>query len=83
MNWDIVKDHWKQLHGHIKQQWGELTDDDLDRIDGRRDKLLGRLQQKYGITKSEADSLIREWENDYQDDTTKVSYRKDSLSARI
>lgn len=54
MNEDILKSQWKQLRGQIKQWWGVLTDDDLDKINGQRDKLIGKLQEKYGFTKDQA-----------------------------
>jgi uncharacterized protein YjbJ (UPF0337 family) len=62
MNWDIVEGNWKQFRGRLQEQWGELTDDDLDRIDGKRDQLLGRLQEKYGLTKDEASRRLDSWE---------------------
>jgi uncharacterized protein YjbJ (UPF0337 family) len=58
MNRDIFGGKWKQLRGSIKQKWGELTDDELDQIEGRRDKLAGKLQEKYGYTKQEAEREI-------------------------
>src|SRR5512139_1493521 len=54
MNEDILKGQWKQLRGQIKEWWGVLTDDDLDKINGRRDQLIGKLQEKYGFTKDQA-----------------------------
>ena len=54
MNEDILKGQWKQLRGQIKEWWGVLTDDDLDKIDGQRDKMIGKLQEKYGFTKDQA-----------------------------
>lgn len=54
MNEDILKGQWKQLRGQIKQWWGVLTDDDLDKINGRRDQLIGKLQEKYGFSKDQA-----------------------------
>ena len=54
MNEDILKSQWKQLRGQIKQWWSVLTDDDLDKINGQRDKLIGKLQEKYGFTKEQA-----------------------------
>ena len=67
MNWQIVKGNWNQFKGRIQQEWGELTDDDLDRIKGQRDILLGRLQEKYGITEKEADVRIHSWERGLRD----------------
>jgi uncharacterized protein YjbJ (UPF0337 family) len=55
MNADQIKGSWKQLKGKIKQQWGKLTDDDLTVIDGQRDQLLGKLQERYGYTKEQAE----------------------------
>lgn len=54
MNTDVLEGKWKQLKGKVKRQWSELTDDDLDRIDGKTDELLGTLQEKYGKTREEA-----------------------------
>ena len=54
MNEDILKSQWKQIRGQIKEWWGVLTDDDLDKINGRRDRLIGILQEKYGFTEDQA-----------------------------
>ena len=64
MNWDIIQGKWKQLKGQTQEKWGELTNDDLDRIDGNKDQLAGKLREKYGWTKEEADKEI----NDYYAD---------------
>jgi len=61
MNWDQVQGKWKQFKGSVKQEWGKLTDDDLDIIDGQKDKLVGRLQERYGITREEATRQVRDW----------------------
>ena len=61
MNWDQVEGKWKQMKGSIKQQWGKLTDDDLDYINGKRDEFVGRLQQRYGIAREEAQSQLDRW----------------------
>ena len=58
MNWDIVEGNWKQFKGKAKEQWGKLTDDDLDVIAGKRDQLAGRVQEAYGVSKDEADRQI-------------------------
>jgi len=58
MNWDRIEGNWKQLTGKVRQQWGKLTDDDLDVIDGRREQLAGRIQEVYGISKDEAELQI-------------------------
>ena len=54
MNEDILKGQWKQVRGKAKVWWGKLTDDDLDVIDGNRDHLIGKLQERYGYTKDQA-----------------------------
>jgi len=51
MNWDQIEGNWKQYTGVVKQKWGELTDDDLVAIHGRRDQLAGKLQERYGLAK--------------------------------
>jgi uncharacterized protein YjbJ (UPF0337 family) len=53
MNWDQIQGNWKQFKGEAKRRWGKLTDDDLTTIDGDRDKLLGKLQERYGRAKEE------------------------------
>ncbi|MHB0856828.1 MAG: CsbD family protein [Anaerolineae bacterium] len=64
MNKDILKGKWNQFKGQVKQRWGDLTDDDLDKIEGRRDELVGKIQEKYGYTREraerEVDSFIAE-----------------------
>lgn len=61
MNWDIVKGKWSDLKGSVREQWGELTDDDLERIKGEREQLVGRIQERYGIAKNEAERQVDEW----------------------
>ena len=63
MTWDEIKGSWRQQKGRLKEKWGELTDDDLDRIDGKREQLLGYLQNKYGRTKEVAEREIHEFED--------------------
>ena len=58
MNADTLKGQWKQLRGEIKKWWGDLTDDDLERIEGDRDKLIGRLQERYGYTRENAEAEV-------------------------
>jgi len=62
MNQDIIKSQWKQLKGEIKQKWGKLTDDDLTLIEGKRDVLEGKLQERYGLAKDKAAAEIRDFE---------------------
>ena len=51
MDWNRIEGNWKQLKGKIKEQWGHLTDDDLDKIAGKREQFEGKIQERYGITK--------------------------------
>ncbi|MCK6453532.1 MAG: CsbD family protein [Alphaproteobacteria bacterium] len=62
MNWDVAQGNWKQLKGKVKQKWAQLTDDDLTTIEGRRDQLIGRVQERYGVAKDEAERQVRDWE---------------------
>ena len=66
MNWDTFKGDCKQFRGKIKEQWGKLTDDDLDRIEGKRDQLLGAVQKQYGIARSEAEQQLQKFESTYK-----------------
>lgn len=61
MNWDTIKGQWKQLQGSAKQKWGKLTDDDLTRAEGDRDMLVGRIQERYGTAKDEAEREVDDW----------------------
>jgi uncharacterized protein YjbJ (UPF0337 family) len=61
MNWDTLKGKWKQFRGNAKQQWGKLTDDDLDVIDGRKDELVSKIQARYGKSKDEAEREVDDW----------------------
>lgn len=61
MNWDRVEGNWKQVKGSAQQQWGKLTGDDLDVVEGKRTELSGRLQERYGIGKDEAEKQIDSW----------------------
>ncbi|MEZ5465607.1 MAG: CsbD family protein [Lysobacteraceae bacterium] len=62
MNSDIIKGKWKQISGRMKRQWGKLTDDDLDVVDGHREYLLGKLQERYGLSKDSAEKQIKAFE---------------------
>ena len=62
MNWDRIQGSWKQVTGQAKEQWGKLTDDDLDVVGGRRDQLAGKIQERYGVAKEDAEKQISEWE---------------------
>lgn len=61
MNSDQLKGNWKQLKGEVKKTWGKLTDDDLTHVEGNHEKLVGRIQERYGIEREEAERQVRDW----------------------
>jgi len=63
MNWDQIKGNWKQFKGQAQQKWGDLTGDDLDRVDGRREELVGVVQERYGIAREQAEKQVKEFES--------------------
>lgn len=63
MNWDRIEGSWKQFRGKAKSQWGALTDDELARIAGRQDQLIGRLQERYGFSRDRARGEVERWAN--------------------
>ena len=67
MNWDIAEGNWKQFKGKVQTQWGKLTDDHLDQINGKRQELSGRIQEAYGVSKDEAEKQIKEFEDRNRD----------------
>ena len=67
MNWDLIQGNWKQAVGKAKEQWGMLTDDDLDVVNGRREQLAGKIQERYGVLKDEAERQVAEWQRKASD----------------
>ena len=65
MNTDQMKGNWKQLIGQAKEKWGRLTDDDWQIVQGQRDQLVGRVQERYGIAREEAQRQVDEFEKSY------------------
>lgn len=61
MNKDILIGNWRQLRGQVKEYWGRLTDDEIDQIDGRADRLAGKLQERYGYNREEAEEAVRDF----------------------
>jgi uncharacterized protein YjbJ (UPF0337 family) len=61
MNWDQIEGKWKQLTGSAKERWGKLTDDDVQALTGQKDHLVGKIQERYGIAKAEAEKQADEW----------------------
>lgn len=65
MNNEILAGNWKQFHGKMLEQWGKLTKDDLDVAAGKRDQIIGKVQERYGIAKDEAERQVKEFEDRY------------------
>ena len=78
MNWDQIEGKWKQMKGDIRTRWGKLTDDDLHLIGGEKDKLVGRIQERYGVQKDEAQRQVDDWHRNLgeDDEDAPEDYRK-------
>jgi len=61
MNWDQIEGKWKQFTGSASERWGKLTDDDMKTLTGQKDNLVGKIQERYGIAKEEAEKQADEW----------------------
>lgn len=61
MNWDRIEGEWSQVKGRAREQWGKLSDDDVDVVAGRRDQLAGKIQERYGMKKEEAVHQVSTW----------------------
>jgi uncharacterized protein YjbJ (UPF0337 family) len=67
MNWDRIEGNWGALKGQLKEQWGLLTDDDIQIVAGRREQLAGKLQERYGIAHDEAEAQLAHWQRSASD----------------
>ncbi len=74
VNQDILAGKWKQMRGELKTWWGKLTDDDVDRIGGQKDKLIGLLQERYGYAREQAEQEIERRLQEYDDKTGGCQY---------
>jgi len=63
MNWDRIEGNWKQFSGKVKEKWGKLTEDDLSVINGRRDQLEGKIQERYGYGRDQVKKELDDWSN--------------------
>lgn len=61
MNWDQIEGKWKQFTGSARERWGKLTDDDFEKAAGKKEKLVGKIQERYGMAKQEAERQVDEW----------------------
>ncbi|MBS0882160.1 CsbD family protein [Pantoea sp. JGM49] len=67
MNKDEASGNWKQFKGKMKEKWGKLTDDDMTVIEGKREQLVGKIQERYGYAKDQAESEVKDWESHNKD----------------
>src|ERR1035437_2939896 len=79
MDWNIIEGKWKELKGRAREEWGKLTNDELEEIGGKKDRLVGKLQQKYGYASDEADRRADEWAK-HQDVKPEDVKRQDEAS---
>jgi uncharacterized protein YjbJ (UPF0337 family) len=70
MNWDQIEGNWKQFKGKAREKWGQFTDDDFDMLNGKREQLVGRIQERYGITRDEASRQADEWARTLSEEST-------------
>ncbi len=61
MNWDQIAGQWHQIAGQVKSKWAKLTDDDLKNVAGKKEQLIGNIQERYGVLKEEAEKQVDEW----------------------
>ena len=80
MDWNQVEGNWKQVKGNVKKQWGKLTDSDLTAIDGRREELEGKIQERYGYTKDRVRKEIDDW---YRSIAYDLSRKSEDLADQI
>ncbi len=74
MNMDVIKGKWKQVKGEAKTQWGRLTDDDLDQVNGEMEKLVGKVQERYGYERERAEEEVRRFSGRYPDPPAPIVY---------
>jgi uncharacterized protein YjbJ (UPF0337 family) len=70
MNEDALKGQWLQLKGEVREKWGKLTNDDLDKIQGRAEQLVGRIQERYGVARADAERQVKDWIRDVKAPST-------------
>jgi uncharacterized protein YjbJ (UPF0337 family) len=61
MNWDTIEGKWKDMKGRVRSQWAKLTDDDLKMLAGKKDQLVGKIQERYGVMRDEAERQVDDW----------------------
>jgi uncharacterized protein YjbJ (UPF0337 family) len=81
MDWDRISGNWAHWRGRVRERWGRLTNDELDRVAGRREQLVGRIQSAYGIAREEADRQLRNWERNLAVEVKQVELTLDDDEA--
>ena len=76
MNWKQIESKWDELKGDVKVEWGKLTDDDMHVLAGKRDVLVGKISERYGILKEEAENQVDSW-------TAKLTKSNDAARAKL
>jgi uncharacterized protein YjbJ (UPF0337 family) len=82
MNWDTIEGKWKQSAGAVKEKWGKLTDDDLTVIAGKKDQLVGKIQERYGIAKDAAERQVNDFTATYKDSSVESDVNEVNRKAR-
>ena len=67
MNWNMIEGNWKQVVGRAREKWGDLTDDELQQVQGNRERFSGLIQERYGIAQDEAERQIDDWADNLKD----------------
>jgi len=81
MDWDRISGNWAHWRDRVRERWGRLTSDELDRVAGRREQLVGRIQSAYGIAREEADRQLRNWERNLAVEVKQVELTLDDDEA--
>ena len=79
MDWNIIEGKWKELKGMAREEWGKLSNDELEEIGGKKDRLVGKLQQKYGYASDEASKRADEWAK-HQDSKQDAAKQQDEAT---
>jgi uncharacterized protein YjbJ (UPF0337 family) len=73
MNWDIIESQWKDIKGTLREKWAKLTDDDVELIAGKKDRFVGKLQERYGYAKDQAESEADSYINNFNSDKSRMN----------
>lgn len=73
MNWDIIESQWKDLKGTVREKWAKFTDDDVELIAGKKDRFVGKLQERYGLAKDKAETEVDEYISTFNNDKSRFN----------